>query len=134
MSAQGKRVLVIGGDTAVGRAIAIRLAEAGAGIAIASLTPDTKAEFAINSALNELWALGRKGLALAIDASDIDQVRTAIASAEAELGPLHAIVLAGEDAWAAELRAAFPDRAVLGFTPETSPAAALPKVLSALNQ
>ena len=54
---RGKRVFVVGGETALGRAVVIGLAEAGADVAIVSLSPDTKAEFAINSALNELWAL-----------------------------------------------------------------------------
>ncbi|MEX0785526.1 MAG: SDR family NAD(P)-dependent oxidoreductase [Dehalococcoidia bacterium] len=84
----GKRVLVLGGETALGRAIAVGLAERGADVAIASLTRDTKAEFAINSALNELWAMNRKGVALAIDASDGGQLRDAVARAEGELGAL----------------------------------------------
>lgn len=133
MSAQGKRVLVIGGETTVGRAIAIGLGEAGADVAIASLAADTKAEFAINSALNELWALGRKGLALTIDASDMEQVRAAITRAEAELGALDAIVAIASDFGAAKLRAALPDRQVLAVAQEADPAAALPEVLSALD-
>ena len=92
----GKRVFVVGGETALGRAVLIGLAEAGADIAIASLTADTKAEFAINSALNELWALGRKGIALAIDAADVEQVRSAVERAERELGTLDLVVAAGE--------------------------------------
>ncbi len=96
MTAQGKLVLVIGGETAVGRALTIGLAEAGADVAIASLSKDTKAEFAINSALNELWALGRLGVALAIDASDAAQVREAIARAEAELGRLDVVIVVGD--------------------------------------
>jgi len=96
MSAQNRRVLVIGGETAVGRALAVGLAEAGADVAIASLSKDTQAEFAINSALNELWAVGRRGVALAIDASDAAQVRGAVAHAEAELGGLDAVVVVGE--------------------------------------
>ncbi len=39
----GKRLLVVGGETVAGRAIAIGLGEAGADIAIASLTQETKA-------------------------------------------------------------------------------------------
>ena len=96
MSAQGKRVLVIGGETAAGRALAVGLAEAGADVAIASLTRDTHAEFAINSALNELWAVGRRGVALAIDASDAEELRGAVARSEAELGGLDAVVVVGE--------------------------------------
>ena len=85
---RGKRVLVVGGETALGRAVVIGLAEAGVDVAIVSLSPDTKAEFAINSALNELWALQRKGLALAIDATDGEQVRGAVERADQELGRL----------------------------------------------
>jgi NAD(P)-dependent dehydrogenase (short-subunit alcohol dehydrogenase family) len=96
MSVQGKRVLVIGGETAVGRALAVGLAEAGADVAIASLSKNTKAEFAINSALNELWALGRRGVALAIDASDAAQVRDAIERAERELATLDDTVVVGD--------------------------------------
>ena len=92
---QGKRVLVVGGETALGRAVLIGLAEAGADIAIASLSSDTKAEFAINSALNELWALGRKGVALAIDASDAEVLRRAVEQAENEVGALDLVVAAG---------------------------------------
>lgn len=88
----GKRLLVVGGETAAGRAIAIGLAEAGADIAVASLTQDTKADFAVNSALNELWAMGRQGVALVIDASDADELREAVRHAERELGRLDAAV------------------------------------------
>ena len=58
----GKRVFVVGGETALGRAVLIGLAEAGADIAIASLTAAPKAEFAINTPLNALWAPGRRGV------------------------------------------------------------------------
>jgi hypothetical protein len=65
-------------------------------VAIASLSKDTKAEFAINSALNELWALGRRGVALAIDATDAAQVREALERAERELDTLDAVVAVGD--------------------------------------
>ena len=93
---RGKRVLVVGGETEAGRALVIGLAEAGADIAIASLTAKREAEFAINSALNELWALRRKGLALAIDATDAEQVREALAAADAELGAIDLVIAVGE--------------------------------------
>ena len=93
---QGKRVLVVGGEMEVGRAVLIGLAEAGADVAIASLTSDTKAEFAINSALNEVWALGRKGLALVIDASDTEMLRRGVEQAESELGAIDLVVVVGD--------------------------------------
>lgn len=120
----GKRVLVVGGETALGRSLVIGLAEAGADVAIASLSPDTKAEFAINSALNELWAMGRQGLALAIDASDAAQVRAAVTTAEQELGRLDlaAAIAEGEAAIPLDtLREALPGRAVSVFAPDANP-------------
>ena len=84
----GKRALIVGGETALGRALAVGLAEAGAGVAIVTLSPDSKAGFAVNSALNELWALDRRGIALAIDASEAAQMRDAVDRAERELGRL----------------------------------------------
>ena len=113
MTAQGKRVLVIGGETAVGRALAVGLAEAGADVAIASLSKDTKAEFAVNSALNELWAIGRRGVALAIDASDAAQVRGAVARADALGEPL--VVLLGHPGYYP--RFGFERASALGLEP-----------------
>ncbi len=129
----GKRALVVGGETPIGRAIAVGLAEAGADVAIASLSKDTKAEFAINSALNELWALGRRGLALVIDASDAGQLRDAVARAESDLGAIDVVVMIAEDIGAAGARAALPDRQVLAVAPEADPIAALPGVIEALS-
>lgn len=124
----GKRVFVVGGETVLGRAVLIGLAEAGADIAIASLTADTKAEFAINSALNELWALGRKGIALAIDASDADHVRSAVEEAEGELGTLDLVVAAG--AVAGE---ALDGRESIELTAGADPDEALASVVSRLS-
>lgn len=99
---QGKRILVVGGETAQGRTLAAALAERGADVAIASLTASTEAEFAINSAVNELWALDRKGLALPIDASDAGALRDAVARAERELGRLDVIVAIADQGIALE--------------------------------
>lgn len=113
----GKRVLVLGGETTLGRALVVGLARAGAAVAIASLVKDTDAEFAINSALNELWAMQRQGLALAIDASDEGQVRDAVARAERELGRLDgAAVVSDQDAAPNALRRALAERPVLVFS------------------
>jgi NAD(P)-dependent dehydrogenase (short-subunit alcohol dehydrogenase family) len=92
------------------------LAEAGAEVAIVAATATTEAEFAVNSALNELWALGRRGLALTIDASDASQVLAAVERAERELGRLDAAaVVAPEGAAVAldALREALDGRPVL---------------------
>ena len=125
---RGKRVFVVGGETMLGRAVLIGLAEAGADIAIASLTADTKAEFAINSALNELWALGRKGIALPIDASDPEQVRSALERAERELGAIDLVVAAG-----AAAGEALDGRESIELTAEADPDEALANVVTRLS-
>ncbi len=131
---RGKRVLVVGGETALGRAVVIGLAEAGADVAIVSLSLDTKAEFAINSALNELWALQRKGLALAIDAADAGQVRDAVARADRELGRLDlAAVVSGAGTVAIEaLETAMTERSVVALSPEADANEAMEVVLAGL--
>lgn len=103
--------------------MAVGLAEAGADVAIASLSPSADAEFAINSALNELWALGRQGIALAIDASSANDVREAVERAERELGRLDlAVAVAGDETSVAldALREALEGRQVVVLAPETS--------------
>jgi NAD(P)-dependent dehydrogenase (short-subunit alcohol dehydrogenase family) len=130
MTARDKAVLVIGGEAAAGRALAIGLAEAGVDIALASLTKDTKAEFAINSALNELWALGRRGVALVIDASDAAQVRDAVARAESELGALVAVISIGE---VSSLWEAMKDTPLIVVEPGTDETEACRAVLKALG-
>ena len=124
----GRRVFVVGGETALGRAVLIGLAEAGADIAIGSLTTDTKAEFAINSALNELWALGREGIALRIDATDAEQVRSAVERAERELGTLDLVVAAGEVA-----SEALDGRESIELTADADPGEALASVVTRLS-
>ena len=132
MDLHGKRVLVVGGETALGRALAVGLAEAGADVAIASLSPDTKAEFAVNSALNELWALGRQGLALAIDATDAAQVRDAVGRAERELGRLDLATAVAPDEGAglalSALRSALAERPMVVLAPDADAAGALRQV------
>jgi NAD(P)-dependent dehydrogenase (short-subunit alcohol dehydrogenase family) len=133
VSVGGKRVLVIGGETPVGRSIAIGLAEAGADVAIASRTTDTQADFAINSALNEVWAIDRKGVALVIDASDDDQVRGALDRTEAELGSIDGVFAVVEEFDAARLGAVFSDRQFLAVAPQTDAAAAFAQVIKSLE-
>ena len=117
----GKRILVLGGETPLGRALAVGLAERGADVAIASLTSATEADFAINSALNEIWALGRAGLALTIDASDAAQLRDAVARAERDLGRLDAAATVDPSRTdLGTLRAALPARAVIEIRPSAS--------------
>jgi NAD(P)-dependent dehydrogenase (short-subunit alcohol dehydrogenase family) len=88
----GKVALVLGGATPLGRAIGVALAEAGADVAFTSLNADRREEVAANSAVNEVWALGRKGFAAVIDATDPTQVEATVRRAVDELGRLDILV------------------------------------------
>lgn len=83
----GRNALVLGVERAAGRKAAVALAEAGADVAVVTISEDTKSEFAANSTANEFWALGRKGIALTSDGRETAVVE-AIADATAELGPI----------------------------------------------
>ena len=86
-----RNALVLGVERAAGRAAAVALAEAGADVAVVTVSEDTHAEFAANSTANEFWALGRKGIALTSDGRET-AVREAIADATVELGPISIFV------------------------------------------
>lgn len=87
----GRNALVLGVERSAGRKAAVALAEAGANVAVVTISEDTKAEFAANSTANEFWALGRKGIALTSD-GNATAVAEAIADATAELGPISILV------------------------------------------
>jgi NAD(P)-dependent dehydrogenase (short-subunit alcohol dehydrogenase family) len=87
----GRNALVLGVERPAGRRAAVALAEAGADVAVVTISEDTKAEFAANSTANEFWALGRKGIALTSDGRETT-VAEAIADATVELGPISIVV------------------------------------------
>jgi 3-oxoacyl-[acyl-carrier protein] reductase len=65
----GKGALVVGAGSSAGRAIALALAEAGADIALSSVTQDGDEVMAIRRVSREVAALGRKTLTQAADAT-----------------------------------------------------------------
>jgi hypothetical protein len=87
----GRNAVVLGVERPAGRRAAVALAEAGADVAVVTLSRDTSAEFAANSTANEFWALGRKGVAITSDGTAAS-VREAIAAATADLGPISIFV------------------------------------------
>ena len=87
----GRNALVLGVERPAGRRAAVALAEAGANVAVVTISADTKAEFAANSTANEFWALGRKGVALTSD-GHATTVQEAIAAATAQLGSISVLV------------------------------------------
>ncbi len=97
---QGKTALITGASSGIGRATAIRLAELGACVALASRTA---------SALHEVAAevRARKGQALVLptDVTDPDQCHKAVAETVAELGQLDLLLCSA----GVSMRAAFAE-------------------------
>jgi NAD(P)-dependent dehydrogenase (short-subunit alcohol dehydrogenase family) len=87
----GRAAIVFGVERPAARRAAVALAEAGADVAVVTLSEDTQAEFAANSTANEFWAIGRKGMALTSDGRETT-ITEAIADAAAELGPIAVLV------------------------------------------
>jgi NAD(P)-dependent dehydrogenase (short-subunit alcohol dehydrogenase family) len=87
----GRNAFVLGVERPAGRKAAVALAEAGADVAVVTLSDNTKDGFIANSTLNEFWAIGRKGVALTSDARE-DSVKLAILTASEELGPVSIVV------------------------------------------
>ena len=79
----GQAAFVTGGGGGIGRAIAIRLAEAGADVAIYDIFPERAEE-----AAERVCEAGRKALAIQGDVMEADALRAAIDRAAAEFGRL----------------------------------------------
>ncbi len=88
LSLEGKSCLVTGGSRGIGRAIALRLAEFGADVAITY----ARSADAANEVVAEIEAKGRKGRAFQADAVDFAQAEGVIASITEEFGKLDVLV------------------------------------------
>jgi len=85
---EGRRALVTGGGTGLGRVIAQALGEAGADVAIASRTLST-----CEKAAGEIAAAtGRRALAFAADVAVGEEVKRLVAEVEKGLGPIDILV------------------------------------------
>src|SRR4051794_36528477 len=83
----GKVALVTGGGRGIGRAIALRFAEAGAAVGITSRTAEQVDETA--ALLREI---GAKFVAVTGDVSKAEDVRRVVEATESELGPVDVLV------------------------------------------
>ncbi len=81
---EGKVAFVTGAGRGIGRAIALRLAEEGASVAVADLDDATARSTAAE--------IGARAIALRVDVTDSASVRAAVAEAEQRLGPIDILV------------------------------------------
>ncbi len=92
----GKRALVLGAETAMGKALAMALAEAGATVAVVAATTDAEAAFAVQRLARRIGGLGRRSLAQAIDARNEAAVRVMTRQVSKELGGLDALLVCAD--------------------------------------
>jgi NAD(P)-dependent dehydrogenase (short-subunit alcohol dehydrogenase family) len=88
----GKRVLILGAETEIGRAVTTAVAEAGATVAAVAATSDAEAAFAVQRLTRRLSSGERKVIAQAIDATNEAAVRVMVRQVTKELGGLDAVV------------------------------------------
>jgi hypothetical protein len=88
----GKRVLILGAETEIGRAVTTAVAEAGANVAAVAATSDAEAAFAVQRLARRLSPGAHKIIAQAIDATNEAAVRVMVRQVSKELGGLDALV------------------------------------------
>ncbi len=87
MDFRGRIALVTGSAQGIGRAIALALAEAGAGVVIADVNSEK-----IDPVAGEVEALGRRSLALELDVSDPESVKAGVAKILEAFGKIDILV------------------------------------------
>lgn len=101
---QGKRTIITGGGSGIGRGAAIKLAEEGAAVGVLDVNLDTAAEVA-----EDIKKAGGQAIALRVNVADEAQVADAVAQVEARFGGLDTVIanagvmLFGHDTIASDL-------------------------------
>lgn len=84
----GKVALITGGNTGIGRAVALAFAESGADVAVCHVARESEAR----SLIEEIVAKGRRAYAKPADITQEHEVVALIADVERELGPIDILV------------------------------------------
>ncbi|EGD54126.1 short-chain dehydrogenase/reductase SDR [Gordonia neofelifaecis NRRL B-59395] len=84
----GRRALITGGDSGIGRAVAVAFAKEGADVAVVYLSEDADAEHTVHL----VEAAGAHGCALRADLADAEQCRRVVDLTVEELGGLDLLV------------------------------------------
>src|ERR1035441_7948953 len=90
----GRVAVVTGASRGIGRALAIRLAQEGADVAVAAKSEQSTERLpgSIHEPADAIRALGRRALAIPTDVRDEDAIRHLIERTAAELGRLDILV------------------------------------------
>jgi 3-oxoacyl-[acyl-carrier protein] reductase len=88
MQLEGRAALVTGGTRGIGRAIVVALAKAGADVALTYNSNEALAQ----EVVAEVEALGRRGKAIKVDVSIVDEAASAIEETTKEFGKLDILV------------------------------------------
>lgn len=83
----GQTVIVTGGGTGLGKAIAVEFARAGANVGILSRSPEH-----LEKGVKAVEAVGGRAAGASADIRDADQISTAFDAIEAQLGPVTILV------------------------------------------
>jgi 3-oxoacyl-[acyl-carrier protein] reductase len=87
MSLSGRVAFVTGASQGIGRACALKLATAGATVAVAARTHEK-----LNELVNQITAAGGKAAAFPVDIADEEQVKTTIKAAITQFGKIDILV------------------------------------------
>src|SRR5437660_4565968 len=87
MSLSGRVALVTGASQGIGRACALKLAAAGAAVAVAARNQNK-----LNELVAEITTAGGKAAAFALDVGDEDQVKSAVKAAISQFGKIDILV------------------------------------------
>jgi len=87
MSLSGRVAFVTGASQGIGRACALKLATAGAAVAVAARNQEK-----LNGLVNEITSAGGKAAAFTLDVSDEEQVKSAVKAAIVQFGKIDILV------------------------------------------